>query len=204
MRVFFLIDGRYRAIDSQSINDLRFDWNFNRVEPVFSGSFSGFRNWLNSIWFCSTWNCFVSTKYATFRRTGITTARYYGWRHSIVTWPHSWLSLVTHTGSERIPINASPEFFKCQNSAFAICKTGRLIVHSDVGIIPLVSFFFRFVGLDGRKRAVRNQRQPTGVDRSSDSPEETQALLEIPDARTGKGVFVQRLCVEAETLGAGA
>jgi hypothetical protein len=78
-----------------------------------------------------------------------------------------------------------------------------LIVHSDVGILPIVSLSRRFAGLDGRERAVRDRRQPAGVDGPGDRPEEAQALLQVPDARAGEGVPVQRLRVQAEAVGTG-
>lgn len=42
------------------------------------------------------------------------------------------------------------------------------------------------------------------MDRSSDGTKETQAVLQVPDARARKGVPVQRVRVEAEAMGARA
>lgn len=72
-----------------------------------------------------------------------------------------------------------------------------------MGYIP-ISVCFRFARFDGSERAVRDQHQSAGVDWSGDGAQETQTLLEIPDARTGEGVPVQRVRVETEAVGAGA
>jgi len=41
------------------------------------------------------------------------------------------------------------------------------------------------------------------VDGPGDGAEEKETVLQVPDAGAGKGVPVQRLCVQAEALGAG-
>jgi hypothetical protein len=46
--------------------------------------------------------------------------------------------------------------------------------------------------------------ESAGMDGPSDGAQEAETLLEIPDAGAGKGVPVQRLRFQAETLGAGA
>lgn len=46
-------------------------------------------------------------------------------------------------------------------------------------------------------------RQPSGMDGTGDRPEETQTVLEIPNAGAGKGVPLQRVRLQAEAMGAG-
>lgn len=45
--------------------------------------------------------------------------------------------------------------------------------------------------------------EPPGMDRSGDGEEETQTVLEVPDAGTGERVSVQCVRFETEALGAG-
>lgn len=81
---------------------------------------------------------------------------------------------------------------------------------SDVGFLPIFVVSRRFPGGSWRRcwrswygRRLR-ELESTGMDRSSDGTEETQTLFQIPDARTRKGISIQRLRVEAETMGARA
>lgn len=53
-----------------------------------------------------------------------------------------------------------------------------------------------------RRRSGRQQL--AGVGGQRDRAQETQALLQVPDAGAGKGVPLQRLRVQAEAVGAGA
>lgn len=81
---------------------------------------------------------------------------------------------------------------------------------SDVGFLPIFLVSRRFPGGSrGRSRRGRDGRrlrelEPPRVDRTGDRAEETQALLQVPDARAREGVPVQRVRVEAEAMGAGA
>lgn len=71
----------------------------------------------------------------------------------------------------------------------------KLIVQSDVGIPPV-----RFVP---RRFAVCGLRvwKPSRMDRSGDRSQEAQTILQVPDARTGKGVSLQCVRFEAKALG---
>jgi hypothetical protein len=53
-----------------------------------------------------------------------------------------------------------------------------------------------------RRRAGRQQL--AGVGRQRDRAQETQALLQVPDAGAGEGVPLQRVRVQAEAVGVGA
>lgn len=44
--------------------------------------------------------------------------------------------------------------------------------------------------------------EPTGLDRPGDGAQKAQTLFQIPDPRAGERVFVQRLRVKAEAVGA--
>lgn len=79
------------------------------------------------------------------------------------------------------------------------------MVSSDVGFLPIFFLPGRFPGRrrDGgrRRRRLRRRNQPSGVDWSSDCPEETQTLFQVPDFRIGEGIPVQRLRVQTKTVG---
>lgn len=88
--------------------------------------------------------------------------------------------------------------------------TGKLIVLSDVGFLPIFVVSRRFPG-GSRRRCWRSwygrrlrELESSGMDWPSDGTEETQTVFQIPDARTRKGISIQRLRVEAETVGARA
>lgn len=80
-------------------------------------------------------------------------------------------------------------------------KPSRLVRHAF--FVTLLFSFCRLSWVDGRERAVRHGK-PARMDGSSDGEEKTQALLEVPDARAGEGVPLQRVRVETEEVGAGA
>lgn len=44
--------------------------------------------------------------------------------------------------------------------------------------------------------------QPAGVDWPGDRPQETQAVLQVPNPRAGEGVPLQRVRLQAEEVGA--
>lgn len=78
---------------------------------------------------------------------------------------------------------------------------------SDVGFLPIFPVSRRFSGQRRRRRTWYGSRMwwsKSGMDRPSDSSQETQTIHQIPDLRAGEGVPLQRLRLKAKTMGVGA
>lgn len=71
-----------------------------------------------------------------------------------------------------------------------------------MGFLPICYFPRRVPGIDvGRCWGRMRLNQPLGMGRLRHRPEEAQTLLKIPNPRIGKGIPIQRIRLEAKTLG---